>query len=150
MRRIFATTTMLVLCGGIALAAQPAAAPPGWMAGCWISEEGDTWTEECWTASRAGSMLGSGRVGKGAALQSWETMQILGGPDGVTYWAAPGGVGRTRFAMVSATATEVVFANPAHDYPQRIRYWRDGATLNAEVSLADGSKPMRWSFRRQG
>ena len=123
---------------------------PGWMAGCWIEETGDAWTEECWTAARRGSMLGSGRVGTGASLRSWEVMQILGGPDGLAFWAAPGGANRTRFALVSSTATEIVFANPANDYPQRIRYWRAGAMLKAEISLADGSKPMRWSFRRSG
>jgi hypothetical protein len=49
---------------------------PGWMAGCWEQRSGDKWTEECWTAPRAGIMLGSGRSGKGDALREWEVMQI--------------------------------------------------------------------------
>jgi hypothetical protein len=41
-----------------------------------------------------------------------------------------------------------VFANPAHDYPQRIRYWLEGNALNAEISRIDGSKTVRWTYRR--
>lgn len=130
----------------------PTPAPlPGWMAGCWIDDRGEAWTEECWTAPRAGSMLGSGRSGRGATLRNWEVMQLLAEPNGaLAFWGAPRAAGRTRFAMTVSTAGEVVFTNPAHDYPQRIRYWRDGATLNAETSLIDGSKAMRWRYRRQG
>jgi hypothetical protein len=44
----------------------------------------------------------------------------------------------------------ITFVNAAHDYPQRIRYWRDGRDLMAEVSLADGSKAQRWRYARKG
>jgi hypothetical protein len=49
--------------------------------------------------------------------------------------------------MEHATETEIIFVNPAHDYPQRIRYWQDGRRLNAEISLKDGSRAMRWLYR---
>jgi hypothetical protein len=51
------------------------------------------------------------------------------------------------FPMIKASEAMIEFANPAHDYPQRIKYWRDGATLKAEVSLIDGSDAMQWSYR---
>lgn len=138
-----AFATMTVPAG----AAEPAPLP-GWMAGCHTETKGEQWTEECWTAPRAGIMLGSGRSGKGEALRSWESMRIERGADGVlTFWGSPGGAKPVAFRMERATATEIVFANPAHDYPQRIRYWRDGKVLNAEVSLSDGSKAMRWAYR---
>lgn len=140
---------LATLLGLTAVAA--AQALPGWMTGCWIEERGARWTEECWTMPRAGTMLGSGRAGKDTALSNWETMQIL--PDaeaGLAFWGAPSGVGRTRFALISQTVDQVVFVNRAHDYPQRIRYWRDGAGLNAEISLADGTKAMRWQYRKLG
>jgi hypothetical protein len=44
----------------------------------------------------------------------------------------------------------VTFVNAVHDYPQRIRYWREGEEMFAEISLADGSKPVRWRYRRLG
>lgn len=99
---------------------------------------------------RAGAMLGSGRSGRGTTLRSWEVMQILADSGGgFAFWGAPHGEWRTRFMLTSSGPLEVVFTNPAHDYPQRIRYWREGAMLNAETSLIDGGKAMRWRYRRQ-
>lgn len=135
--------------GGAAASAQAASAAPGWMAGCWLQEKADRWTEECWMEPRGGIMLGSGRSGQGDKVSEWEATQILPGPDGrLAYWASPDGSARTAFPIASSAPNEIVFADPKHDYPQRIRYWRDGETLNAELSLMDGSQPMRWSYRR--
>lgn len=139
------TTWVAIL---LAKAAAPAALPE-WLAGCWIDERGEAWTEECWTAPRAGTMLGAGRNGRGERLLGWEVMQIMAEPDGKpAFWGAPRGAGRTRFATASSGTSEIVFVNAAHDYPQRIRYWREGAVLHAETSLIDGGKPMRWTYRR--
>ena len=125
------------------------AAMPGWLAGCWEQIEGDRWTDECWTYPRGGIQLGSGRSGRGDALRSWESMQIVRGGDGkLSFWASPGGAPRVQFPLVSQGPREVVFANPAHDYPQRIRYWREGELLQAEVALADGSQAEGFTFRR--
>jgi len=100
---------------------------------------------------RGGIMIGAGRSGTGEALSSWESLRIERGTDGVlTFWGSPGGAKPVPFRMVSSTATEIVFANPAHDYPQRIHYWRDGKLLNAEISLADGSKSLRWTYSAMG
>jgi len=98
---------------------------------------------------RGGIMLGAGRSGAGDALREWEATEIVAGPDGkLTYWASPDGGARVAFPMVSQGPREIVFANPVHDYPQRIRYWMAGDVLNAEISTIDGGKPKRWSYRR--
>ena len=138
----------------LALAASPLCAEeapslPSWMAGCWEQQSGDRWTEECWTAPRAGIMLGSGRSGEGERLGSWEVMQIVRDADdgSLTFYGAPGGANRTVFQGRSE-AGAVTFINPAHDYPQRIHNSRDGEELVAEVSLLDGSKASRWIYRR--
>jgi Domain of unknown function (DUF6265) len=122
---------------------------PGWMTGCWLQETGENWTEECWMAPRGGLMLGAGRSGSGETLRNWEATQILAGKDGkLAFWASPNGGPRVGFPEVSRQGNEIVFANPKHDYPQRIRYWKQGDALNAETSLLDGSKAMRWRYRR--
>jgi hypothetical protein len=124
-------------------------AAPDWMAGCWSQDKAPKWTEECWMGERGGVMLGAGRAGSGDKLTEWEATQIIPGADGkLVYWASPDGGARVSFTEVSRGATEIVFANAAHDYPQRIRYWREGAMLNAEISLIDGSKAMRWQYKR--
>ena len=141
-------TVLTVLAGSAATGQSPPDAPV-WMAGCWEQAVGDKWTEECWMGPRGGIMLGAARSGRGSLLRNWESTQIVmdhrGGP---VFWASPNGAARANFPMVSQGPKEIVFANPAHDYPQRIRYWQEGEMLKAEISLIDGSKAMRWTYRR--
>lgn len=146
---------MWTLFVALAAQAQPSLALPAWMAGCWEHRSGESWTEECWTRPRGGIMLGSGRSGTGGVLDSWEAMQIemVETDDPVisplTFYGAPGGTNRTAFYWQRASREPgVTFVNAGHDYPQRIRYWRDGKHLMAEVSLADGSKARRWRYSR--
>lgn len=135
----------------LATGASSAPAMPGWMSGCWLEQKGPNWTEECWTGLRADHMMGSGRNGRGDRLRSWETMQIERGPDGgLVFYASVRGGARVAFPMVSSGPRDMVFANPTHDYPQRIRYWREGMGLNAEVSLMSGGQAYRWKYGRQG
>lgn len=130
-----------------AMAAGPAM--PGWLTGCWAEEKGPNWTEECWSGPRAGNMLGGSRNGRGEQLHNWEVMQIEQATDGkITLYAQPKGAPRSDFPMESIGDREITFLNTAHDYPQRIRYWRVGMDLNAEISLADGSKAIRWRYKR--
>ena len=130
---------------------------PAWLAGCWEMRDGERWAEECWTIPRGRMMLGSGRAGVGEEVTSWETMRIaLDEPAGelptarMAFVAAPGGTGWTLFAWSPSPETGVTFHNAANDYPQRVRYWREGELLKAEISLADGTRPTRWTFRRMG
>jgi len=145
---------------GVALACTGAAAHPEeprlpeWMSGCWEQVQGEHWTEECWMRPRGGIMLGASRSGKGGRLGEWESMQIVldqpneaGATIRMAFWAA-GGTNRTLFAWSPGEAPGVSFHNSAHDYPQRIRYWREGADLMAEIAMEDGSRAMRWRYRR--
>ncbi len=124
---------------------------PAFLTGCHEERRDTRWTEECWTGPRGGLMMGSGRSGTGSKVANWEWMRIERGSDGVpVFYASPRGAAPVGFPAVSASADEIVFANPANDYPQRIRYTRTAAGIAAEISLADGSKPMRWTFSAMG
>lgn len=124
---------------------------PGWMAGCWELRDGERWAEECWTIPRAGMMMGSGRTGEGGAVSSWEFMRIERADDGgLSFSASPGGAGWTAFTSAADPGGGVTFLNPANDYPQRVRYWREGDMLKAEISLEDGSQATGWTFTRMG
>jgi len=123
---------------------------PAFMTGCWNRVDGEHWTQECWMAPKAGIMLGASREGKGTELSSWEQLRIEQVPDGkVTLYASPEGRDWVPFVARSVSATAVEFVNAEHDFPQRIRYELRGAKLLAEISLANGSKPVRWIYTRE-
>ena len=133
--------------------AQAAAAPapmPAFLAGCWEERRAEeAWTEECWTSARGGLMIGSGRDGKGDAVRHWEWMRIaaLRGRQRCLLRLTKGAI-PVEFKASAGDATSITFTNAAHDYPQRVSYRLTADGLDAEISLADGSKPNRWRYRR--
>lgn len=133
------------------LLAEAATAPmPAFLAGCWEQQrEEQRWTEECWTDPRGGLMIGSGRAGQGDKVGHWEWMRIERGSDGsMTFYGSPRGAPAVAFKATGSDASSITFVNAAHDYPQRVRYVATATGLDAEVSLADGSKAERWNYRR--
>ena len=124
---------------------------PAFLAGCWEQRKGERWTEECWTSARGGLMIGSGRDGEADQVRHWEWMRIERGADGsVSFYGSPKGAPPVAFRATEAGPDRITFINAAHDFPQRVSYVRTTTGLDAEVSLADGTKPMRWSYRRPG
>ena len=140
----------LIIAAAMAAESPPKPVLPTWMAGCWEQKSGEDWVEECWTGARAGQMMGSSRTGKGETLQFFEHMRITADADGTSFCALPKGQAGGCFKATKVSASEIVFENPAHDYPQRVRYWRDGKDLRAEVSLKDGSKASQWRYMPMG
>ena len=131
-------------------AAAPAMPMPAFLSGCWEQRSAeDRWTEECWTDTRGGLMIGSGRTGKGDNVGHWEWMRIERSADGVlTFYGSPKGVPAVGFKAIEGDAKSITFVNARHDYPQRVRYVATDTGLDAEVSRADGSNPNRWNYRR--
>ena len=146
MKRIILPVLLLL---AAPLGAQSAASSlPEWMAGTWMTEDGASWSDEVWTDARGGMMLGIARTGFGARLESWGLTQMRQKPDGsISFFIQTPGRPATEFPMVLVSDEAIEFANPSHDYPQRIRYWRQGKLLMAEVSKIDGSQAMRWNYR---
>ena len=131
--------------------AEAAALPmPAFLSGCWEqAREGGGWTEECWTDTRGGLMIGSGRDGNGDKVGHWEWMRIERGADGsLTFYGSPKGAPAVGLKAVESDARSITFVNASHDYPQRVRYVATETGLDAEISLADGGKPNKWSYRR--
>jgi hypothetical protein len=124
--------------------------PLEWMVGTWCTEpRNGTLTCEIWMPMDKSVMRGEGttRTERGTTRES---MRIQIGETGAVFHAEPQGQAPADFRAVTidAAARAVTFENAAHDYPQRVRYWRDGELLMAEISLADGSKPQRWRYER--
>lgn len=125
---------------------------PFWLGGHWVREDKakGSWTEESWLA-RGDLMVGVGMSGSGEKARSFEFMRIAKDKDGVmTFWGSPQGGPPVPFKMVSLSAAEVVFENPAHDFPTRIRYRREDDLLIATVSGPEGKDAQTWRFRRVG
>ncbi len=125
-------------------AAESAAAPaakPGlgvaglsFLTGGWETDTGDgVFVEEHWTAPAAGTLIGMGRTREGEKTLFFEFLRIEARPDGIFYVAQPRGRPPTDFRMTSQTAGEIVFENPEHDFPKRIRYTRVPGGLTARV-----------------
>jgi hypothetical protein len=108
-----------------------------WLAGSWASDSGGVRIEEHWMAPAANVMVGMNRtVARGRA--AFEFLRIVEDTLGVAYLASPSGrAPATRFDLVEIAPGHVAFANPKHDYPQRIRYWLDAQGMLQ--ALVDGT-----------
>lgn len=138
---------LLVLALTLPLAAEPKIEDLAWMAGHWSGTHGGWDMEEIWTAPRAGVMLGMHRDAKGEKA-SFEFARIATTAEGITYFAQPGGRPPTPFVLLEASGTRAVFANPKHDFPQRITYWLENAQLCARVE-GEGEKAQEWCWAKQ-
>jgi hypothetical protein len=140
----------LVLLAGLGLVQEP---PLGWLVGKWCTApvNGRT-TCETWAPMGPDKAMRGVTVTRSAKGEQREPMRITGYGATLVFHAEPAGQAAADFPVKPGGmgAQSVEFVDTAHDYPQRIRYWREGELLMAEISLADGSKPMRWSYRRAG
>ena len=132
-------------------AAAPKAEDFRWLAGTWVLEkQGGRWTEERWAPPRGGVMLGTALSGRGGVASGYEFMRIAPDESGaLAFWGAPDGAAPVAFRLVGGEGQEAVFENPAHDYPTRIVYRRDGDVLTATISGPGGSDPKSWSYVRK-
>ena len=141
-----------------ALVEMSAAVPnlPEWMAGCWETQSGQRVTVECWSRPEGPVMRGESVSAIGGKTAEHERMEIVHAETDdpaipwMTFWATPSNGARTRFDWVASLEPGLTFVNASHDYPQRIRYWREGKYLMAEIALADGSKARRWRYSLRG
>ena len=122
----------------------PVAEPPAfsWLEGCWMTQDGAY--REVWQRGGSDLLFGFATMSHEGEVVFFEQMRIEA--DTPAFYAYPAGKGPSPFPLESSGSTEAVFANPNHDYPQRIRYAREGSGLVATISLADGSRPNRWAF----
>ena len=141
---------------GLAILLLAAAPPPqgaaalGWMAGDWISDSETEWTEERWSDARGGMLLGTSRSGEGEKATFFEFMRIAADDEGqVSFIAQTDDGAPVAFGLTALEGQSAVFENPGHDYPTRIRYWREGEVLRAEISGPDGADEREWRFRRR-
>lgn len=125
-----------------------------WLTGCWAveSSDGRSAIEEHWMAPRGGLMVGMSRDVRNRRARGYELLTIRVGDEGhLVYRAAPSGQAVTDFTAQSIRPGHLEFANPAHDFPQKLVYSsvdEDGIEA-AAFAEADGSEPaFRIPYRR--
>jgi hypothetical protein len=151
---------LLALWPAVLLSAADPVAPPkltaaaainqlGWLAGRWRMEKGGRVVEEHWMAPAGGVMLGMSRTIARGQVVEHEFIQIRPGPGGALYFIAlPSGQKEAAFQVKSLNATEAVFENLQHDFPQRISYTLqpDGSLLAAIEGPGKDDKVRRVEF----
>lgn len=135
----------------LAAAAIAQDAPLAWLVGEWCAEpKAGKQTCERWEPMAKGEMRGVSEIRRGTARTPAETMRIREDGGRLVLHSEPNGQAPADFVSTvpGHGPAELTFENRAHDYPQRVRYWREGEMLMAEISLADGGKPVRWAYKR--
>ena len=150
MKLLIALAVVATLMGRAGQAPKPTLDDLAWIAGSWTGATRGIEMEEHWTAPKGQSMIGIHRdVGKGGTL-AFEFLRIEQQGAQIVYLSMPNGrAPATPFPLKEVAGTRAVFENPAHDFPQRIIYWKDGADLRARIEGTMKGKPAseewRWS-----
>jgi Domain of unknown function (DUF6265) len=121
----------------------PSVSDVGWIAGCWDFTGNNRHVAEQWMQVEGDTMIGMSRTVVGGKTTAWEFLMIRSGPKGLEYVAKPSGQAEAVFSAASASAAEVVFENPAHDFPTKIIYKRERDSMTASTE-----GPMNGQTRR--
>lgn len=145
MRRSSAASLLCTL--SLGASAQPAM--PTFMAGCWAGEHTDARRSsyEVWIAPRAEHMLGVSQTVLPNRTE-FEFLRVERTDAQIDYVAQPSGRPPTRFRMTDSSDTHAEFSNPTHDFPQRIRYAREGDLLRADTSGGNPVRRAEFRFRK--
>ena len=129
------------------LASTPAQPDLDWLAGYWLSCADGREVSETWSDRRGGVMMGYTLTGRGSAVE-WEQMRIEGDPasGALSFVAQPRGSPGASFRLVRSGRREAVFENPAHDFPKRVIYRREGNRLTGRIE-GEGGRSMEWRYR---
>jgi hypothetical protein len=125
----------------------------GWLVGRWVQMSGNPETgyeltdarsgsEEIWTTSEGGVMLGLGRTIRPGRTAFFEYLRIEDRSGTLVLVASPMGEGTTEFALTRLDGQLAVFENPQHDMPQRISYQRIDNRLYGVTWGRDGDVVM--------
>jgi hypothetical protein len=124
------------------------------MAGTWQTQNQETITQEHWSRPLGGMMLGTSSTVKGNQTLFFEFFRIEKRDAGIVFMVQPKGRPPTEFALTASDHQSATFTNPAHDFPNRIQYRRDGDTLFATIdggtspSSKGGAPAQTWMLKR--
>jgi len=120
-----------------------------WLSGAWQTAPGGrARIEEHWTVPAGGTMIGMGRTVVGDKTAEFEFLRIEQRGDDIYYVANPNArCPQTDFKLTRLSGQEVVFENPAHDYPKRVMYRKNSdGSLVASIDAGEGTKSQTFSY----
>jgi hypothetical protein len=121
--------------------AQRATDQLSWLTGCWERRTTTGLVEEHWSSTAGGMLHAFGRTLRRDTIVEYEFVRIYnGGGDTLVYEANPSRQARAEFRAVPPFQPELVFSNPAHDFPQRVIYRRSGDSLHARIEGMRGGQ----------
>ena len=124
-----------------------------WLLGDWMAEGERTTFHETWTESTPQTFEGAGieRSKPDGAEKGGETLRLVEMSGGVFYVSkVTHNTLPVAFRLTVCDAGSYVFENPAHDFPRRLEYRRDGED-RLVVRVSDGGdKGFTLDFRRAG
>jgi hypothetical protein len=120
-----------------------------WMSGHWSATIDGVAMEEFWSDPAGGMLVGTHRdVTK--SKTSFEFMRIEERDGKLVFFAQPSGRPPIQFTAVESSPGRIVFANPAHDFPQRIIYWLEKGRLCARVEAGEEGEQWCWARGARG
>lgn len=122
-----------------------------WLVGCFENKTEKQTSEEAWTKAKGGMIFGVGRVFTGDKTIGFEFMRIHEEGEDLFFTSIPSGQKEASFKLVSLNASEVVFENPTHDFPQKIIYRKMpnlAIAARIEGKIGDKFKAIDFSFTR--
>ena len=134
---------MVIALAFAALFSTPTVRDVTWIAGCWELTNGTRHIVEQWTAPEGATMMGVSRTVADGKTTEYEFLLIREGAHGLEYVAKPSAQSEATFTATRVSASEIVFENLAHDFPQRIIYRKEGNALKAAIE-----GPMNGQTRR--
>jgi hypothetical protein len=119
-----------------------------WLQGCWELTTPTRSVEESWTSAKGGSMIGVSRTIQDGKTTAYELIVLREQSDRLAYEAHPSGQASATFLSTYISASELVFENPAHDFPQQVGYRinRDEDALLAWILGTQKGKYRRIEF----
>lgn len=96
---------------------------------------------------RGGVMLGMSRTIRADTLIEWEFIRLYERGSHLVYAAQPARQAPAEFASTSIERDAITFANPAHDFPQRIIYRRSADSLFARIEGTMNGRERSVDFR---
>ncbi len=127
----------------------PTPASLRWLVGTWTQKAQDLTITETWRMTESGVLLGAGETRRNGVLVFQETLRIEADPTGrAVYVAWPqGSPSPTRFVAIDGPLKSVEFANPAHDFPKKIRY-RVDSSGKLHATVEGDARKEEWTYER--